>query len=240
MADALAGELLLRNPAAAVQPPTVADVEVEILKPEQVKEVLAAMRETSIYPHVVVLLATGMRRGELIGLQWDDLDLDSKMVKIVRSVEKTKAKAKGQPCSLRIKAPKTKAGRRQITLPEAAVAVLREHKKALLELRLRLGLGRLLGTAFVFGTPEGQPRDPDRITQDWKRFTAARNLPKVKLHALRHTHASALIAAHHDIVTISRRLGHYSPVVTLSIYAHLFENKGDGAAAQSMNAVFAP
>ena len=95
---------------------------------------------------------------------------------------------------------------------------------------MAFGIGKLPDDAFVFGTAEGQVRDPDRITQDWKRFASARGVPKVTLHALRHSHASALIASGADPVTVSRRLGHGSPVVTLSVYAHLFDRSDEGAA----------
>jgi integrase len=77
--------------------------------------------------------------------------------------------------------------------------------------------------AFVFGIVEGQARDPDRITQDSKRFAAARGLPRVTLQALRRSHASALTAGGADPVTVSRRLGYGSPVVTMTVYAHLLD-----------------
>src|SRR5215207_3968986 len=67
------------------------------------------------------------------------------------------------------------------------------------------------------------------FTQDWKRFAAARGVPKVTLHALRHSHASAIIASGTDIVTVSRRLGHASPTITMAVYAHLFDRSDDGA-----------
>jgi integrase len=101
---------------------------------------------------------------------------------------------------------------------------------------MALGLGKLPDEAFVFGTIGGEIVDPDRITQDWKRFAAARGLPKVTLQALRHSHASALIAAGSDAVTVSRRLGHASPVITMSTYAHLF-NRSDEAAAKAIEMV---
>jgi integrase len=230
LADAARYELLTRNPAALVSPPKVTGAAIDILSAEQVKAVVAAMRDTSIYPQIVVLLSTGMRRGELMGLQWGDLDLETGKLRIERAIEKTKAQG------LRIKAPKTRHGRRRITLPAGAVEVLRQHRKTQIELRLALGLGRLPADAFVFGTVEGAPRDPDRITQDWKRFAAARGLPKVTLHALRHTHASALIAAGADPVTVSRRLGHGSPVITMAVYAHLFD-RNDESAAKAIDAV---
>jgi integrase len=230
LADAVRHELVTRNPASVVSPPKVMAGEVAILNAGQVKAVLAAMRDTVIYPQVVVLLSTGIRRGEIAGLQWADLDLDAGKLRIERAIEKTKAHG------LRIKQPKTKHGRRSIALPASAVDILKAHRKAQLELRVQLGLGKLLPDAFVFGTIEGQPRDPDRLTQDWKRFTAARGLPRVTLHALRHSHASALIAAGADPVTVSRRLGHGSPVITMAVYAHLFD-RSDEAAAKAIDAL---
>lgn len=224
LADATRHEVVTRNAAALVSPPKVTGDEIEILSADQVKTVLSAMRETSIFPQVVVLLSTGMRRGELMGLQWGDIDLDAGKLRVERAVEKTRTHG------LRLKAPKTRHGRRIISLPASAVEVLKHHRKAQLELRVAVGLGRLAAEAFVFGTLEGKPRDPDRITQDWKRYTAARGLPRVTLQALRHSHASALIAAGTDPVVVSRRLGHGSPVVTMAVYAHLFDRSDEGAA----------
>jgi integrase len=228
--DAVRHEVLARNPAAAVSPPKVEGEEIEILSADQVKAALTAMRSTPIYTHIMVLLSTGIRRGELMGLQWGDIDFDAGKLRIERTVEKTKAHG------LRLKPPKSRHGRRTITLPAGAIDVLKEHRKAQLELRLALGIGRLPADAFVFGTIEGKLRDPDRITQDWKRIADARGLPRVTLHAFRHGHASALIAAGADPVTVSRRLGHGSPVITMSTYAHLF-GRSDEAAAKAIDAM---
>ena len=230
LADAMRRELITRNPAALVSPPKVTTNEVQILSAEQLRAAIVAMRGTVIYPQVVVLLATGMRRGELMGLQWSDIDLQAGKLKVERAVEKTKVHG------LRIKAPKTRHARRTITLPLSAITVLRQHRKAQLEIRMALGIGKLPNDAFVFGAIDGKVRDPDRITQDWKRFAAARGVPTVTLHALRHSHASALIASGADPVTVSRRLGHGSPVVTMSVYAHLFDRSDEGA-AQAIEAV---
>ena len=151
--DACRRELIARNPASVISPPKVAAEEMATLSAEQVKSVLAAMKDTSIYPQVVTLLSTGIRRGELCGLQWGDLDLDAGKLKVERSIEKTRA-------GLRVKAPKTRHGRRLITLPATATAVLREHRRKQLELRVALGAGRLSDDAFVFGTVEGKAARP--------------------------------------------------------------------------------
>jgi integrase len=229
LADAVAHELLTRNPASSASPPKVPGREMVILTAEEVKAVLAGMRDTPIFPQIVTLLATGIRRGELCGLQWGDLDLMAGKLRVERSIEKTRA-------GLRVKMPKTLHGRRTISLPASAVAVLERHRRTQLEFRLALGLGKLPADAFVFGTIEGAVPDPDRITQDWRRFADARGLPRVTLQALRHSHASALIAGGADPVTVSRRLGHGSPVVTMAVYAHLFD-RSDDAAAKTIDAV---
>ena len=113
---------------------------------------------------------------------------------------------------------------------------LRIHRRNQLEIRIALGMGRADGEALVFSTPEGGPLSPDNLSRDWRRTVAARNLPGVMFHALRHSHASALIASGLDVLSISRRLGHGSPTVTLTVYAHLFENT-DTKAAAAMEAV---
>jgi integrase len=231
LADALRHELIMRNPASVVSPPKVTASEIAILGADQVKAVLGAMRDTVIYPQIVLLLSTGVRRGELMGLQWADVDFEAGKLRIERSIEKTRTHG------LRVKQPKTQHGRRAISLPASAVELLNMHRKAQLELRVQLGIGKLPSNAFVFGTIDGKPRDPDRITQDWKRLTAARRLPRVTLHALRHSHASALIASGADPVTVSRRLGHGSPVITMSVYAHLFD-RSDEDAAKAIDALF--
>jgi integrase len=232
LTDATKREVMSRNPAALVSPPRVAVDEMQILCEGDIALVLSTMKDTPIYAQVVVLLSTGLRRGELLGLRWGDLDLGARALQVERAVEKTKA------TGLRLKAPKTKHGRRRISLPQAAIEALREHRKQLLELRLVLGLGKLQDSTPVFCTPEGNLADPDKLSKDWNRLAAARGLPKVNLHALRHSHASALIAAGLDVVTVSRRLGHANPSITMNIYAHLF-HRGDETAADAIDTLFA-
>ena len=117
----------------------------KVLDADQVRLALEAMRETTIYPQIALLLLTGMRRGELMGLQWRDIDFEAKRIRVERSVEKTKAGG------LRLKEPKTSHGRRAIALSDVGIEILREHRKATLERRLALALGRLADDAFVFG-----------------------------------------------------------------------------------------
>jgi integrase len=224
-------ELIQQNPADVAKPPPAAAVEIEILTEDQVDHVLRALRGRSLYPIVALALGTGMRRGELLALSWGNSDLDSGRIRVERSVEQTKA------VGLRLKAPKTKYGRRTIALPGSVVTDLRAHRTAQQELRLRLGLGKMPADALVFPNLEGGLRSPNALTKEWTRATVALRLPRVSLHALRHTHASQLIASGMDILTISRRLGHGSPTITLGVYGHLFTNTDDRA-AEIMEAAF--
>ena len=222
--------MLTSNPVS-VKPPKVEGAEIEILSEDQVPVVLRALRGRPIYQLAVLALATGMRRGELLALRWRDVDLDAARLKVEQSLEETKM-------GLRFKPPKTKHGRRTISLPAVVVTELRIHRKTHIEERLKFGQGRLPEDALVFGTLDEKPRSPNSVSKEWVRTITQLNLPRVSLHALRHTHASQLIASGMDVLTIQRRLGHGLPTITLAVYGHLFLNSDDRA-AQVMEAAFA-
>jgi integrase len=213
-----------RNPVSAADPPRVRSVEIQILAPEEIKQVLAALLGRRIYSVAVIALATGMRRGEIVALRWGDVDLDGGKIKVERSLEETKA-------GLAFKEPKTRAGRRLVAIPVSIVAELRAHWRAQQEERLALGLGKAAPDDPVFSRPDGSLWPPDRLSSNWAKTVAVLKLPKVTFHALRHTHVSQLIAAGLDVVSVSRRVGHSNPTITLSLYAHLFGNTDERAAA---------
>ncbi|MCP4780778.1 MAG: tyrosine-type recombinase/integrase, partial [Hyphomicrobium sp.] len=111
-----------------------------------------------------------------------------------------------------------------ITLPASAVEMLRDHRRTQqMRDRLERGLGAAPKYALVFPCPvTGDAISPNKVTREWRTLIADMGLGPVTFHALHHTHASALIAAGVDVVTVSRRLGHSSPSITLNVYAHLF------------------
>jgi integrase len=153
-------------------------------------------------------------------------------VRVERSLEETAA-------GLRFKAPKTRHGYRSVSLPAQAVDILRAHRRQQLEQRLVFGLGKLGPDDLVFPLSDGSPYPPDKLSRDWGNVVRDKKLPRVMFHALRHSHASALIAGGVDIVTVSGRLGHGSPAITLTVYAHAF-NKTDAAAARAIEAALGP
>jgi integrase len=225
LASACEQEKIIRNVASGRKLPKAESAAKTILKEGQIQPALQALAGHWLEPIATVAVGTGMRQGEIMGLMWNDIDLSHGKVRIQRSLEETKANG------LRFKLPKTKSGIRTISLPASVIDVLKAHRKRQLELRLALGLGKPGKDALVFCNEAGEPIAPSRVSGAWRDAVKRLKLPKVRFHDLRHTHASALISAGLDIVAISRRLGHASPVVTLTIYAHYFEKSDAGAAA---------
>lgn len=217
-------ETVSRNVASAISRPKSESKEVECLTAGQMAAVLAKLEGRSLHPIAALALGTGMRRGELLALRWSDLDLDGATVRVERSIEETKQ-------GLRFKTPKTKHGRRTISLAASTVEVLRGHWRTQMELRLALGRGRGENHDLIFCRLDGTPLSPNSISRDWHMAVRALKLPQVTFHALRHTHASAIIASGVDVLTVSRRLGHAMPAITLNVYAHLFERTDKTAAA---------
>jgi integrase len=222
--------VVVQNVASVVSPPPVPDTEITILAQDQIKTTLGHLEGRTLRPIVAFLLGTGARRGEALALRWKDLDLDKGIVRIERSLEQTKA-------GLRFKSPKTKKGRRNVSISPWLVTELRGHRSRQQEQRLKLGLGRAPDDSLVFARWDGSTRAPHWLTQKFALAMIDLGIA-CTLHGLRHTHVSQLIAAGMDVLTISRRIGHASPEITLRVYGHLFGNT-DARAAEIMEAAFA-
>jgi integrase len=240
--DAVKNEQAFRNVAALEGAPRVDDEEeVVILTDERVSELLTKLRGKLMYVRAITSLFTGLRRGELLALRWRNAGVDgTKTIRVREALEQTKAGG------IRFKKPKTKRGLRDITLPDIVVNALRdelERQKRLIAgvpegAPIDLSLVKLPEDALVFGDDDGEAVSPRAFSKQWAEVAASIGMPDVTLHALRHTHASQLIDQGVDVVTISKRLGHASPTVTLRIYAHLFR-KDDGKASEAINAALA-
>jgi integrase len=230
LGHAMTWGVIIQNPASLVSPPKVEAEEIEIIREEEVRTVLNALLGRQLGTIAMLALATGARRGELLALRYADVNLDAGTVRVERSLEQTGA-------GLAFKSPKTKHGRRTITIPATAVAELRAHKLAHQERMLGLGLGRLGADDLVFTDPVDAPLKPNAVTNDWLRATSSAGR-SIGLHALRHTHASQLIGAGVDILAVSRRLGHANASITLNVYGHLLHDTDDKAAG-AIEAMFA-
>jgi integrase len=225
LAHAVKWGLITANPADNVSAPRTESPEVEIPDAAGIAALLARLRDKSLYMTAVLGLATGMRRGEMLALRWRDIDAGK--ITVARSLEQSKAGG------LRFKSTKTRSGKRTITIPPSVVAELRRYRLEQQERWLALGLGKVRDDGLVLATWTGGTRSPNSLSRNWHE-----KVPEVTLHALRHTHASQLIAAGVDVVTVAARLGHAKPSVTLNTYAHLYGSTDDRA-ADIMQATFA-
>ena len=227
--DAVRSEITGKNVCKVQQAPKVTDKDLVIV--HDIPALLAKLESEWLRVPAIIALVTGMRLGEIFALRWGRVDLDKKTIEVREALEETKEHG------IRFKTPKSAAGRRTVTLPELAVDALRQHRREQLELRLQLAAGKLLPDDLVFSGVQGDIQSPAYLSKAWSDLASRIGFAAVTFHALRHTHASQLIDAGVDIVTISKRLGHAKPDITLRVYAHLFQND-DSKAADAVNRAF--
>ena len=192
--------------------------------PQQARTFLAAVEGDRFYALWVLLLTTGMRRGELAGLRWCDVDLDARVLSVVR----TRVSVAYSVCE---SDPKTRSSRRTITLDARVVGVLRAHRRRQLEERLAWG-GAWTDTGYVFTREDGWPMHPERISVLFSRLVEIAGVPKIRLHDLRHTSASLALASGVHPKVVGERLGHSSISVTLDLYSHVMPSLQAEAAAK--------
>jgi integrase len=228
LADGVRHGLLTKNIAAIQKAPRLDAEEMQILSPAAVDNLPAQLSGHELEAIVLVGLFCGLRRGEILALREKNWDQNEERIQVRETLEETRS-------GLRFKPPKTKAGIRDVSLPAIVTDALVVHRKRVLERRLMLGLGKLSGEDLIFPNALGQPRSPNAVSAAWSKLAQELGLEGVSFHGLRHTHASMLIAHGVDVVTISKRLGHASPTITLQTYSHLFR-PGDGKAAAAINA----
>ena len=151
-------ETISRNVAGVLAPPKIEPREVESLTELQIAELLDRLKDHPLFSIVSVALGTGMRRGELCALRWRHVDLDLAIIAVEASLEETNA-------GLRVKAPKSRYGRRLITIPAGVVETLRARRLRQAEIRLALGLGRPAPDDLVFAKEDNSPLSPDKLSR---------------------------------------------------------------------------
>lgn len=224
LSSAVKAKKIKVSPIGAVQAaPKVRREEIQVLTDDEVAKLLLHVRGTDISVPVMMAFATGMRRGEVLGLRWKDVDLDRAELRVAQVVEQT---AEG----VAFKEPKTERSRRTITLPPRLVDELKAHRKMQAEHRLKLGLGRD-PDGLVFQDWDGSTRNPDLFSKAFTRAAGKAGVPHVTFHGLRHTHITHLLRAGVPVHVVSARAGHATPAVTLTIYAHIMPGQQEGAAA---------
>ena len=198
---AVAQKIILTNPTNACELPKVEHQEMQTIPAEQLQAFLDEARATGVYEMYYIELATGLRRGELLGLKWTDIDWKNGIIKVRRQI----ARVDGQI----VEAPlKTKNSYRAVTISQQAIEVLREQK-------------RKTNDQYVFPSPNVGPISPDSVNNMLKRVLERAGIPKVRFHDLRHTFATIALQNGVDIKTVSGMLGHFSAGFTLDTYAHV-------------------
>ena len=220
--DAQKMGLVVRNVAAVVDPPPMDPKPSNPMAPEDVPTFLEFARDTPYYALLFTLVYTGMRRGEALALKWKNVDLVLCTLSVVESMYWLDGE-------YHVKKPKTKHGRRLVALPPSLALVLLKHKEEQESLRQALGTA-LTPEDFVFSHPDGKPWNPDTITHAFPKITARAGLPRVRLHDLRHTHATIMLKAGTPAKVVSERLGHSSTRITLDVYSHVLPGMQEAAA----------
>lgn len=216
--------MITRNPADAFKKrlPKVERREMTTLSTDQSARLLAAIKHTRVYWPVLLALSTGMRRGEVFALRWKNVDFDRASLRVMESLEQTKA-------GIRFKAPKTDRTR-AVTLPVFAVDELRRLKRQQAEELLILGI-RQTGETLVCARADGEPMQPQSLTHQFTRLIGrVRDLPRIRFHDLRHSHATQLLLAGVHPKIAQERLGHATITTTLDLYSHVTETMQSDAA----------
>ena len=218
-------QLISRNIADNVEPPKKDNYEAKVLSPKDLKNLLNALNKNDfIYIPVMIALSTGMRRGEVAGLKWNNVDLDNGYINVVQTLYTTKT-------GLKFSTPKTKKSIRKITIPPTLVTILQEHKKNQTSLKDILD-NNYIDNNLVCCLDNGEPINPDMITWKFRNFLKRNNLPKIRFHDLRHSHASLLLMQGVQAKMISERLGHSNISITMDLYTHIYEESNKELANQ--------
>lgn len=209
-------EMLVQYSAAAkATPPKAAKREVNYFQPEDIVRIREALDTEPLKWKVAthLLLITGCRRGEVMGLRWDRVDFANSKIKIDTNLLYSAKRG--------IYEDTTKTGTvRFIKLPSETMELLRQYRRWYMELKIKNG-DRWHDTGFLFVKENGEPMIPDGITAWLSEFSKRHNLPHINPHAFRHTMASILINSGKDVVSVSKRLGHAKVSTTTDIYSHI-------------------
>ncbi len=219
--------LIAQNPTQGASLPTYYHDEMKIFTPNQVSKFLLYSKESRYFALYFLAITTGMRLGELLGLKWADIDWSAKTIHIQRQ----KQYIPGHGFILL--EPKTKSGKRTIQLGEQTILTLLRHQEFQEEIRNR-AVDKWIEMDLVFTSSIGTPGDASNIRIDFNRILTKAELPKIRIHDLRHTAASLFLNHKIPIIVVTNILGHSKPSVTLDIYSHVFTDL-QGEAAKVMD-----
>lgn len=229
--DAVRWQALVRNPADSADPPRpTVRPEMKTWTGTELAAFLAHVDGDRLSGAWWLLATTGMRRGEVLGLRWADVDLDGGVARITRTLITTDVQRKDSP-GMAWGTPKTAKGRRSVALDPATVAALRTHRAAQLQERLALGAG-YVDEDLVVADVDGRPVHPKTFSYYFERESRKAGLPPIRLHDLRHTHATLALKAGVHPRIVQERLGHTNVSITLDTYSHVDLDMQAAAAAR--------
>jgi len=222
--------LLHRNAADGVDVPQNGRTEMQTWDDFEVRQFLDTAKSSVYYALFHTALFTGMRRSELLGLKWADVEIQQ--IDVCRALHQLK------DGSYIFTQPKSEKSRRTIALSPSSVLVLAEHKER--QQAIRTMLGETLGKDdLVFSTPQGSPLRPNTITRAWTTLAAKAGVKHIRLHDARHTHASLMLKQGIHPKIVQERLGHSTISMTLDIYSHVAPGLQE-AAARSFDTLVNP
>jgi integrase len=205
-------QLLIRNPADLVKPPRVERGQMQTLDADGTVELIEAARGTNMAMPIMLGVLCGLRRGEVVALRWRHVDLDRGHLSVVASAEQT---------DQGVREKETKSGKaRNVALSPSVVDELRSHRLKQAEWLLQLGV-RTDQDHHVVTREDGQPLQPRSLSQAFRKFIRRHGLQQIRLHDLRHSHATAMLAAGVHPKIAQERLGHSSVSVTIDLYSHV-------------------
>lgn len=222
------------NAAERIKPPKAEENEAEYLDDQQAIRLLELLKDQPICYRtaVTVLLFTGMRRGELMGLVWSDIDFEQNTITIQRSMQYLPDKG------TYVADTKTKSSHRVIKVPASAMQSLRQYRTW--EQKTFLSIGQPWEkTGQVFVTQNGTPMHPDTLTSWFRKFIKTTDLPSIHIHSLRHTNATLQIANGVAVTTVAGNLGHSNANTTTKVYAHAIQSAA-AASAEMMDSLLNP
>jgi integrase len=227
--DAVSDGLIPRNVAEGIRPPRPKKKEITPLDPEQARAFLAAAHEDRFEALYVLAIHCGLREGELLGLKWDDVDLETGMLRVRRTLSETRTGYIFEP-------PKNGKGR-SIKLTQAASEALRSHLERQLE-EIDSSGDDYQDQGLIFPSRKGTPMNARNLTaRSFKPFLKRAGLPDIRLHDLRHTCATLMLCEGVHIKLVQELLGHATIAITLDTYSHLLPGMGDEAAG-AMERIF--
>ena len=213
LADAERLGLVIRNAAAAARPPSVPHHEQRTWSATELNTFLATVSDHRLLASFVVFATTGMRRGEVLGLRWSDVDLANGRLSVVNTI----TTVNGRPVET---STKTKKSRRRVSLDAATLGALRAHQERQDIERASAG-SAWSDTGLVFTREDGSAIHPDRFSHWFADLVEKAGVPPIRLHDLRHTHATLALEAGVHPKVVSERLGHATVGITLDLYSHV-------------------